>query len=163
MKDIKNYTAKNWLPLYAAVSHLSRVLTQPATFIPWTGVGVCLRVPIASTNINQLLRQWKSCITLRHVGCTLCYLGPSQLLIFKISSTTNVLHCENLRQALNQPFSTGPWKSVLWYMLIYAYIQIILHLGTCPSHLIYQTVHLNVHRNWYAPNSPTADPSVRTV
>jgi hypothetical protein len=36
--------------LYAAVSHLSRVLTQPATFITWTGMGVCLRVPITSTN-----------------------------------------------------------------------------------------------------------------
>lgn len=113
---------------------------------------------------NQLLRKLKSPITPRHVRCTLCYLRPQQLRIFKISSTTNVLPCEHLRQALNQSFTTGPRKSGLWNIFTYMYIKIILRMRTCPSHLIHQIFHFNVHRNWYAnifyaPNSTTAGPS----
>jgi hypothetical protein len=33
--------------------HSCRVLTQPATYVTWTGVGVYLRVPV---NINQYQR-----------------------------------------------------------------------------------------------------------
>jgi hypothetical protein len=78
-------------------SHSSRVLTQPATFVTWTGVGVCVRVPV---NINQHQLTPEAVEELHYTQARGVYIvllrPPPRRIFFLISSTSN------LRQALNQ-------------------------------------------------------------